>query len=216
MIVKLRDPVSGLTHLGGMLLSIPGMIMLIIGGVRAESTAQVVAFSIYGASLILLYCASSLYHLLPLSERGVAIMRRIDHIMIYILIAGTYTPVCLLILSGAVGYGLLAGIWAAALIGLFLKIFWFDAPRWLSTLFYVIMGVVIAAFLPLLWDLMEPGAVAWLVAGGVVYILGAIIYATRLPILNFVQAFGFHEVFHIFVLGGSFCHYWMMYHYLMG
>ena len=216
MMVKLRDPVSGLTHLGGLLLSIPGMIVLIIGGARAESTVQVVSFSIYGASLILLYCASTLYHLLPLSENGVAVMRRVDHIMIYILIAGTYTPVCLLILDGVLGYSLLVGIWIAALIGLVLKIVWFDAPRWLSTLFYVIMGVIIAAFIPLLLDLMPAGALAWLVAGGVVYIVGAIIYATRLPILDFLQWFGFHEVFHLFVLAGSFCHYWMMYRYLMG
>ncbi len=216
MIKKLRDPVSGLTHLGGMLLSIPGMIFLIIGASRVDSTVQIVAFSIYGASLILLYCASTLYHLLPLSEKGVAIMRRIDHMMIYILIAGTYTPVCLIILNGVLGYSLLVGVWIVAMIGLALTLFWFDAPRWLSTLFYVLMGAFIAAFIPVLLDLMPAGALAWLVAGGVVYIIGAVIYATRWPILNFLEGFGFHEIFHLFVLAGSFCHYWMMYRYLMG
>ncbi len=215
MFKKLRDPVSGLTHLVGVFLSMLGAIILIYGAVKQATVWHIVASSIFGASLLLLYTASTLYHLLPLSERGIAVLRRIDHIMIYVLIAGTYTPLCLVTLRGVWGWTLLALIWTIAAIGLAMKLFWFDAPRWFSTTFYVIMGLIVVAFFPLLSQLLPNIALGWIVGGGILYIIGAIIYGTKLPVLNFSRWFGFHEVFHLFVLAGSFCHYWVMYRYIL-
>lgn len=215
MLEKLRDPVSGLTHLLGVVLSVIGAAVLIVGAVRGATVWHIVAFSVFGASLLLLYTASTLYHLLPLSERGTAILRRIDHIMIFVLIAGTYTPICLIALRGFWGWLLLGVIWAVALLGLVMKLVWFDAPRWLYTSFYVLMGLIVVGFLPLLVHLIPAAAIEWIIAGGVLYIIGAVIYGTKLPALNFSKAFGFHEIFHLFVLGGSFCHYWVMYRFLL-
>lgn len=177
---------------------------------------MLIAFLVYGASLIMLYLASTLYHLLPLSQEGIARLRRLDHMMIYVLIAGTYTPLCLITLHGLWGWVLLSIIWTLALIGFAMKIFWFDAPRVLSTLFYVLMGTVVLAFLPILLNLLSLNALLWFLGGGLLYIIGAIIYATKLPILNFAKGFGFHEVFHLFILGGSFCHFWFVFRFILG
>ncbi|MGI5912159.1 MAG: PAQR family membrane homeostasis protein TrhA [Syntrophomonadaceae bacterium] len=215
MLSKFKDPVSGLTHLAGVFLSIIGAIILIYQSVLVATPWHIIAFSIFGASLFLLYLASTLYHLLPLSERGTAILRRIDHMMIYVLIAGTYTPICLVTLRGLWGWILLAIIWSLALAGFAMKLFWFNAPRWFSTLCYVWMGLLVLAFFPLLVKPLSPAAIGWIVAGGIMYIIGAIIYGTKLPALNFSRWFGFHEVFHLFVLAGSFCHYWFMYRFLL-
>ncbi len=215
MLKSLRDPVSGYTHLGGAILSLVGAVLMIRNGFQNQETVQIVGASIFGASLLLLYSASALYHLLPLSDKGIAILRRIDHMMIYVLIAGTYTPICLIALRERGGWALLTAVWTAALIGFAMKIFWFDAPRWFSTLFYVLMGAIVVGFLPLLSGILPGVAIGWIVAGGVLYIIGALIYATKLPILNFSSWFGFHEVFHLFILGGSFCHFWMIYRYIL-
>lgn len=214
MNIKVKDPVSGFSHLAGAVLSAVGLYLLIHYAVTDGSIWHIVSFSIFGASLILLYSASSIYHLLVVSERDSAILRKIDHMMIYVLIAGTYTPVCLIPLRGGWGWSLLICIWGIAMTGIILKILWFNAPRWLSTLFYVIMGWLIAiAFVPLVRT-MPVGAMFWLVAGGLLYTIGAIIYGTKWPRLK-SKVFGFHEVFHIFVLYGSLCHFWLMFKYVL-
>ncbi|MEG6615326.1 hemolysin III family protein [Peptococcaceae bacterium 1198_IL3148] len=214
MLAKLRDPVSGLTHLFGALLSVVALILLVYYAATGATPWHVVSFSIFGASLILLYTASTLYHLLPLSIRGTKILRKIDHMMIFVLIAGTYTPVCLIPLRGPWGWSLLGSIWGIAIVGIIMKAFWLNAPRWLSTLFYLIMGwLVVIAIFPLIENLPADG-LAWLVSGGVIYSLGAVIYAFKWPnITNKIM--GFHEIFHLFVLAGSFCHFWLMYQYIM-
>jgi hemolysin III len=161
--------------------------------------------SIFGAAIILLYAASTVYHTVNVSERVSNLMRRIDHIMIFILIAGTYTPVCLMPLRGPWGFGVLTGVWAMAVMGFLIKIFWMGAPRWFSTALYVIMGwLVVIAFVPLIKSI-SPGKISLLAAGGVTYTLGAVIYATKWPRFKFPH-FGFHELFHVFVMGGSACH----------
>jgi hemolysin III len=134
--------------------------------------------------------------------------------MIYVLIAGTYTPVCLVPLRGGWGWSLLISIWGIAMAGIILKILWFNAPRWLYTLFYLIMGwLIVIAFVPLART-MPAAAMLWLIAGGLLYTVGAVIYGTKWPKLK-SKVFGFHEVFHIFVLYGSFCHFWMMFRYVL-
>ncbi|MCT8977815.1 hemolysin III family protein [Clostridium sp. CX1] len=214
MFHNFREPVSGLTHLFGAFASVIGLIVLVVYSVIQQSTWHIVTFSVFGISLILLYTASSVYHLVSISEKAIAILRRIDHSMIYVLIAGSYTPICLIALRGAWGWSIFGTIWGLTIVGILVKNFWFNAPRWISTAFYIGMGwLVIIAIYPL--GKVLPGAgMAWLFAGGISYTIGGVIYATKRPRINF-KHFGFHEIFHIFVLLGSFCHYWLMFKYML-
>jgi hemolysin III len=207
---KFREPVSGLTHLTGALLSVFGLILLVY---QANNTVQTIAFSIYGLSLILLYTASSLYHLLPVSQKIIDILQRLDHMMIYILIAGTYTPFTLLALHGGLKWGMFSIIWALAFTGIVLKLVWFNAPRWLSTIFYLGMGWLAIVMFPELINDLNMNGIIWIGLGGLSYTIGAVIYATKKP-NPFPNVFGFHEIWHIFVLFGSFCHFWSIYQYL--
>ncbi|HHD64347.1 MAG TPA: hemolysin III family protein, partial [Desulfobulbaceae bacterium] len=147
---KLKDPFSGLSHLFGTFLAIAGLSVLVTLAAQRGTPWQVVSFAVYGASLVLLYTASSLYHLLPLSERGEEIFRTLDHTMIYMLIAGTYTPLCLVPLRGGWGWSIFGVVWGLAFAGIFLSLFWLAAPRWLSTAIYLLMGwVCIVAIYPI-------------------------------------------------------------------
>ena len=213
LMLKVKDPISGGSHLIGVLLSITGLALLVYYAAIHGSTWHIVSFSIFGASLILLYTASTLYHLLSLSARATTILRRLDHMMIYVLIAGTYTPICLIPLRGVWGWSMLGSIWGIALAGIVLKGVWKEAPRWLSTTFYLAMGwLVLITIVPLARSI-PPGGMAWLAAGGIFYTIGGIIYALKKP--NFLPGFGFHEIFHFFVLLGSFSHFWLMYRYIL-
>lgn len=210
---KLREPVSGLTHLAGALLSVAGLVQLTYVAAVRGTVWHVVSFAIFGASLILLYTASALYHLLPLSPRGQQALRRVDHMMIYVLIAGTYTPFCLVPLRGVWGWSLLAGVWVLAVAGIVVKAFWLHAPRWLSTGFYLGMGWLVLIALGPLLRTVPAGVVPWLIAGGAFYSVGAVVYATRWP--NFVpRVFGFHELWHLFVMAGSFSHWLAVFRFL--
>lgn len=210
---KLREPVSGLTHFAGAVLSVVGTVFLIAFAVSTGTPADIASVSIFGASLILLYTASSLYHLLTVSKKAIGVLRRIDHMMIYVLIAGTYTPLCLIGLKGKLGLGLLIGVWSLAVLGIVLKLVWFNAPRWIYTSFYLIMGwLVIIAIIPLI-KMIPSGGIWLLVAGGVSYTIGAVIYGAKWP-LSKNNIFGFHEIFHIFVMLGSLFHYFFVLEYL--
>jgi hemolysin III len=209
----MRDPVSGLTHLFGMFLSIAALVLLVVFAALRGTAWHVTSFSIFGASLILLYAASAFYHLLPVPENWQKILQRIDHMMIYVLIAGTYTPICLVPLRGAWGWSLFGVIWGCAALGIAAQTI-NKAPRWLYTLVYVIMGwLVVIAFWPLIKKVPLQG-VAWLVAGGVFYSIGAVVYALKWPLKN-AKWFGFHEIFHLFVIAGSLCHFWLMFKYIV-
>lgn len=213
MKLRVRDPVSGFTHLAGALFSVVALVVLVYVAVKEGTPWHIVSFAVFGASLILLYTASTLYHLLPLSEKGIRALKRLDHMMIYVLIAGTYTPICLVALKGVWGWVILAGIWAMAGVGIAMKIFWLDAPRWVSTVFYVVMGWLAVLAIPLLVRVMPWKGIWWLAAGGLLYTIGAVIYGMKKP--NICKGFGFHELFHLFVLGGSFHHFWVMYRYIL-
>ncbi|MTI95370.1 MAG: hemolysin III family protein [Firmicutes bacterium] len=213
MKLALKDPISGLTHFVGALLAVAGLVLLVVFGYMEGTAWHVVSFAIFGASMILLYTASTLYHWLPLGEKGSAIMRRIDHMMIYVLIAGTYTPVCLVAIRGGWGWSLFGSIWGLAIAGIVLKIFWLDAPRWLATSFYLFMGwLAVVAFYPLIHSV-PIGGIFWLVFGGILYSIGAVIYAVKKP--NLHRHFGFHEIFHLFVMAGSFSHFLLMWRYIL-
>ena len=208
MFKKFRDPVSGLTHLFGAIMSIVGLIVLVNSSIFQNSPLHITVFAIFGASLILLYSASSIYHLVTTSEKSIRILRRIDHSMIYVLIAGSYTPICLLALKGTFGLTMLA------IIGILVKNFWFSAPRWISTGFYLIMGwLIVIAIFPLSKTL-SSGGLFWLISGGIAYSIGAVIYGTKRPKIA-SKYLNFHDIFHIFVLMGSLCHFILMSNYIM-
>jgi len=207
---SVKDPVSAATHFVGFLAGIPITISLIIASMGQNSFRLTFSLLIFGSSLLLLYGASTIYHTLDLSAEKTALLRRIDHMMIFVLIAGTYTPICLILLQGFWGNILLCLVWGFAVAGVALKIFWLTAPRCLSTAIYVIMGwLVVIAFVPLKQAVSAVGLIL-LVAGGVTYTLGAVIYALKWPKINMKQ-FGFHEIFHLFVMGGTAFHVVFMY-----
>jgi hemolysin III len=210
---RFREPVNGLTHLVGGLLASVGLGVLLATAARAGRVDQLVAFGIFGFSLIALYTASALYHLLPLSPSGVAKMRRVDHMSIFVLIAGTYTPFCLLALDGGWRVGLLGLIWGLALCGILLKLFWMGAPRWLSVALYLGIGWVAVIAAPALFRAVPAGGMAWVLAGALVYSAGALIYGLRRP-NPMPGVFGFHELWHLFVVAGSACHFWAVLGYI--
>ena len=211
---RLREPVNGLTHAAGGVLAFVGLFVLVASAASAGRMDQIVAFGIFGISLVALYIASSLYHLLPLSPAGVARLRKLDHVAIFVLIAGTYTPFCLLALDGGWRWGLLAIAWGLALCGASLKLLWMEAPRWLSVLLYLGMGWVAVAAVPALLRTLPAGGMAWVLAGGLTYSAGALVYGLKRP--NPIPgAFGFHELWHLFVVAGSACHFWAVLRYLV-
>jgi hemolysin III len=213
MIRSLRDPVSGLTHCIAAALAVLGTVLLIVRAASPVMPWHIVAFSIFGGGMILLYTASTLYHWLPVGERGVRLLRRVDHSMIFFYIAATYTPICLIPLRGPWGWSMFGIVWGIALGGILMKVFWMTAPRWLSTGIYLAMGwLVLVGIYPLV-KAMSPASLVWLVSGGLVYSLGAVIYAVKWPD-PLPRRFGFHEIFHLFVIGGSACHYVVMYWYV--
>ena len=201
---KIKDPVSGFSHLFGAVLSVVGLVFLILYATWfGEGAWDIVSFTIFGSALILLYTFSSLYHLLNLGEKGTKVFRKFDHIMIYILIAATYTPICLGPLRGGWGWSIFGVVWGLALIGIFLTIFWLNAPRWLTTSLYLAMGwtVIVAAY-PMITTFARLNALSsllWLLVGGIFYTIGGVLYGLKWPHFK-NKYFGFHELFHIFIL----------------
>lgn len=211
--LKQNEIISGATHLLGALLSIVALLALLNVAIKYGNALHVVSFAIFGASLILLYLASTLYHFMPLGSKSKPIFRRIDHAMIFVLIAGTYTPVCLVPLWGAWGWSLLAVVWGLALAGVVLEALWVNIPGWASTLIYLGMGWLSVVMFPVMVDLIPDQAIWWLVAGGLFYSIGVIFYGLEKR-LRPIKWFGMHEIFHLFVMAGSFSHFWMMWKYI--
>jgi hemolysin III len=213
MRLRLREPVNALTHLLGAVLSVIGLVMLIMAATEHGSARHIVAVSIFGASLVMMYGVSALYHASTLSERGLGHFQRIDHVMIYVLIAGSYTPICLIVLGGRLGMTLLITVWALAALGVYQKIVWMHAPRWLSTALYLGMGWIAVLIARPLIAAGSPGFFFWLLAGGIAYSLGAVVYANKWP-RRTAKVFGPHEIWHLFVMAGSFAHYWAILAYI--
>ncbi|MDO4556649.1 MAG: hemolysin III family protein [Lachnospiraceae bacterium] len=215
MFQKLKDPGSAITHGIAMLSAVSAASPLLVKALRGPNQEHALSLAVFILSMILLYGASTLYHSLNLSAKGNLILKKLDHAMIFILIAGSYTPVCVIVIKGVLGYGMLALIWGIALIGIILKMCYINCPHWLSSLIYISMGwTCVLAFSPIINNLPRP-AFFLLLAGGIIYTVGGIIYALKLPIFNQLHKnFGSHEIFHLFVMGGSFCHYLMAYLYL--
>ena len=209
-IARIKDPGSAITHFIAMILAIAAMVPLLLKASQAQG--HFLYLLIFILSMIGLYAASTIYHTLDISPKINQMLRKLDHMMIFILIAGPYTPVCMIVLGDRTGWLLLAGVWAIAIVGIVINACWITCPKWFSSLIYIAMGwVCILAITKIIQALPKAGFM-WLLAGGVIYTLGGVIYALKLPIFNSKHKnFGSHEIFHLFVMGGSLCHYVVMY-----
>ena len=212
----IKDPGSAITHFIGMLMAIFAAVPLLIKAAHEPGRIYIVSILVYAVSLILLYAASTTYHTFNKSERVNTILKKADHMMISVLIAGSYTPICLLVLGGKTGLILLAIVWGIAIAGILIKAFWVYCPKWISSVLYIGMGwTCVLAFTQIL-NSMSAAAFGWLLAGGIIYTAGGVIYALKLPLFNNKHKyFGSHEIFHLFVMGGSACHFVVMYAYLL-
>ena len=215
MQITIREPGSAITHFIAMMMAVFAAVPLLVKAGIQSGWENFLAMAIFMGSMILLYGASATYHSVDLTGRSLRIFRKLDHMMIFVLIAGSYTPVCLIVLGGKLGYTLLALVWGIAAVGMLVKACWITCPKWFSSVIYIAMGwVCVLVFGPLLKTLSAP-AFLWLLAGGIIYTVGGVIYALKLPIFNAKHKFfGSHEVFHLFVMGGSVCHFIFMYLYV--
>jgi hemolysin III len=204
MKIKLKEPLAGFLHFIGAVLSIPAMVVLIVLG--DGSAWKVVSFSIYGVSLFILFLFGTLYHWLPQSAGGrYQIFRKLDHLAIYFLIAGTYTPFCLNTLRGPWGWTMFGLIWGMAIFGMALQSIYINVWRWLTTLIYILMGWLVLIALNPLIQALPSGGLMWLLIGGVIYSIGGVIYTIKKP--NFNSIFGYHELWHALVLIAAACHF---------
>ena len=212
----IKDPGSAITHFIGMLMAIFAAVPLLIKAASEPGRIYIISLAIYAASLILLYAASTTYHTFDISEKVNTVLKKIDHMMISVLIAGSYTPVCLIVLRGRTGLILLTIVWSIAIAGILIKAFWVYCPKWVSSVLYIGMGwTCVLAFTQILNN-MSPAAFGWLLAGR------HYLYSGRRDLRsetsdfdNRHKNFGSHEIFHLFVMGGSACHFVVMYAFLL-
>ncbi|MGF0066043.1 PAQR family membrane homeostasis protein TrhA [Lachnospiraceae bacterium SGI.085] len=215
MQLTIREPGSAITHFIGCLMALIAASPLLMKA-HGNST-HLLAMTIFTCSMILLYGASTMYHsICHVSAKVLRRFRKLDHMMIFVLIAGSYTPVCMIVLGGKKGYTLLAVVWITALIGMFIKACWITCPKWFSSVIYIAMGWTCLPVFSTLWGTLPHAAFGWLLAGGIIYTIGGVIYALKLPVFNSLHKyFGSHEIFHLFVMGGSICHFIFMYQYVV-
>ena len=215
MKITIREPGSAITHYIAMMLAMVATVPLLMKATLSQDMKHIVAMLIFAGSMVLLYGASTIYHAVNLAGKALKVFKKIDHMMIFVLIAGTYTPVCLLVLNQENGYPLLILVWATAIVGMLVKLFWVTCPKWFSSVIYIAMGwECLLVFRPLLTQL-QVEAFLWLLIGGIIYTIGGVIYALKMPVFDALHKyFGLHEIFHLFVMGGSFCHFMFMFLYV--
>ncbi len=215
MTLHLREPGSAITHGIAAIMTALASIPLLYKAASIPDHLHLITMGIFILTMFLLYMASTLYHSIEGSETLNRRLRKVDHMMISVMIAGSYTPICLIVLHNRLGYTFCAIIWAAALCCILIKAFWITCPKWFSSVLYIGMGwLCIFAFFPLVQVL--PRAAFWLLlAGGILYTIGGVIYALKLPLFNKAHKnFGSHEIFHVFIMMGSVCHFIVMYVYV--
>lgn len=216
MTITIREPGSAITHFIGMMLAVFASAPILLKASIGAGSTGILAMAVFMTSMVLLYAASTLYHSVNLSGKKLKIFRKIDHMMIFVLIAGSYTPVCLLVLEPSSGRALLIAVWAIAAAGMLIKALWITCPKWFSSIIYIAMGWACLSVFGQLLNLLCTPAFLWLLAGGILYTVGGVIYALKLPVFNQLHKnFGSHEIFHLFVMGGSICHFICMYQYVL-
>ena len=212
MQITIREPGSALTHFIGMLLAAVATLPLLLKTALTSNEVYIKAMLIFAISMVLLYGASTLYHSVNLKGKYLEFFKKMDHMMIFVLIAGSYTPICMITLGGNIGYSLLLLIWGIAFVGMLIKALWINCPKWFSSIIYIAMGWVCVAVFGKLINTMSAVAFGFLLAGGIIYTIGGVIYAIKIPALdNKKKFFGTHELFHLFVMGGSICHFICMF-----
>lgn len=215
MATYVREPINGFTHLGGAIVSFVGLLALVIKTtLNMPSAVNIGAVIIFGISLVLLYAASAIYHLVVASDNVIAFLRKIDHAMIFILIAGSYAPYCLIGLGGVKGWVFFGVISTIGICGVLFKMIWFKCPRWISTAIYVGMGWMAIFVVGPLSNAIPFEGVFLLALGGVFYTIGAVIYGVKPKSFKF-KYLGYHEIFHIFILLGSICHFISVFNYVI-
>lgn len=213
--LTIREPGSALTHFIGALMAMVAAVPLLVKAAITQSMITVNALAIFMVSMIMLYTASTVYHSVTVRKSILKVFRKIDHMMIFVMIAGSYTPICLIILGGKIGYTLLGVIWGIALVGMAIKALWITCPKWFSSVLYISMGWVVVFVFGKILNTLPIGAFLWLLGGGIIYTVGGILYALKLKVFNLKHKyFGSHEIFHLFVMGGSICHFIFMYLYI--
>lgn len=214
---RLKEPGSAVTHFIGYVAAIVlTPVLLIHKAAQGADMAAMVGCAVFMMSMILLYGASSSYHSFDVSPRVNRILKKIDHMSISVLIAGSYTPICLSTIGGTAGHRLLAVIWGLAALSMVFKALWVNCPKWISSILYIGMGWTCIFFLPAILQNMAEGGFLWLLAGGLLYTAGGVIYAFRFDVFRGrFRYFGTHELFHLFILAGSLCHYICIFRYLV-
>ncbi len=207
MVAELAEAIKprlrGWVHAGMAPLVLAGAIVLVA---LAPTTAGTISTAVFGASAIMLFGTSAVYHRGTWSPRVAGVLRRLDHTNIFLIIAGTYTPLAVLLLDPPTARTLLLVVWSGALLGTLARVFWLGAPRWLYVPIYLALGWVAVWFMPAFWDSGGP-AIVWLIAGGgLAYTVGAVVYGTKRPNPS-PRWFGFHEIFHVLTVVGFTCHY---------
>lgn len=215
MYKKLREPINSITHFSGAILSLIALLAMLIKGISNNaSSIALLSVTIFGISLILLYAVSGTYHGVVATEKVVNILKKLDHSMIFILIAGSYAPFCLIALGGTLGITMFIVMISIAIVGIIFKLCWFSAPRWLQTSLYIAMGWSAIFVIEPLSKALPPLSLFLLVLGGVFYTIGGIIYGFKSPKIK-LGRFQYHEVFHIFILLGSLTHFICVFTYLI-
>ena len=184
MQITIREPGSAITHFIAMMMAVFAAVPLLVKAGVQSGQENFLAMAIFMGSMILLYGASATYHSVDLTGKSLRVFRKLDHMMIFVMIAGSYTPVCLIVLHNKIGYILCALVWATAILGIVFKAFWVTCPKWISSVLYIGMGwLCVLAFMPIIHALPKAGF-GWLLAGGIIYTIGGVIYALKLPIFN--------------------------------
>ncbi len=210
---KLKDPGSALTHFLAFILTLLAAVFLFSKAVGHRiGSMSMVTFIIFIISMLLLYAASTTYHSFNISKKINTLLRKIDHMMIFVLITGTYAPICLSVLGGKTGITLFSMVCGISLLGILINIFWINYPKWISSVIYIGLGWLCSLALTKIIASMPKISFIWLLVGGVIYTVGGVVYALKLKCFDkFHRYFGIHEIFHLFVMGGSFCHFMLMY-----
>ena len=209
-----KDPISALTHFIAFVAAVAATPLLLVhAAVTGAALGELGSLSVFMLSMVLLYGASTAYHTFQLSAGGVRFLKKLDHTMIFFLIAGSYTPVCVVSLANITGFRLLVLVWGLAVLGATFKLCWIGCPKWMSSVVYIAMGWSCLTAMPQITAALSASGFFWLLAGGGIYTVGGVIYALK-PKNAEKRAFGHHELFHLFIMGGSLCHYIFMYHYV--
>ena len=211
-IMKLKDPGSAITHGIAVLLTVGAAVPLIVFAAQRASLMGLLAMIVFAVSMLLLYSASTAYHALNISEKMNCLLRRIDHMMIFALIAGSYTPICLVAMQNRSGYLLCLAVWAVAMLGIVVSALRKGINRVFDAVVYIGMGWLCLTAFPQILRALTTCQFIWLLIGGIIYTIGGVIYALKLPLFNARHRhFGSHEIFHLFVMAGSACHFVTMY-----